>query len=227
MEEIWKDIPEYECIYQVSNLGRVKSLSNNKTRKEKILKPSKNGSGYYQVVLNKNGKMKTITVHKLVAVTFLNHNPDGMKIVIDHINNVKTDNRLENLQLISARENCSKDKINGSSKYVGVYWNIRDNKWVAQITINNKRKNLGYFANQLLANEAYKNALEMYKNGDLSFMVSKEYSSKYKGVCWNKIANKWKSKITIKGKSIHLGYFSNELEAHRAYQTALNQLTQN
>ena len=162
MEEIWKEVLGYEGLYQISNIGLVKSVSNNRNRKEKILKVGINTGGYYQVVLNKNSKGKTIQIHKLVAMAFLNHKPDGHKIVVDNINNIKTDNRLENLQLISNRENCSKDK-KGSSKYVGVYWDKKANKWKSQIYINGKVKHLGLFNYELLAHESYKIALNQLK----------------------------------------------------------------
>jgi hypothetical protein len=105
MEE-WKDIQGYEGLYQVSNLGRVKSF----IRKDKILKQHKDSAGYLSVTLCNNGNRKKITVHKLMAIVFLNHKPQGNKIVVDHVNNIKNDNRLENLQIISQRLNCSKDK---------------------------------------------------------------------------------------------------------------------
>ena len=119
MKEIWKDIESYEGLYQVSSLGRVKSLKYNKQR---ILKTPSDAYGYSVCNLSLNGKQKIFKVHKLVAIAFLNHTPNGHNMVVDHINNLKIDNRLENLQLTSQRENTSKDKKKGSSKYVGVYW---------------------------------------------------------------------------------------------------------
>lgn len=160
MQEIFKDITGYEGLYQVSNLGNVKSLGNNRLRKEKILKPCNGGVGYYFVNLWKDGEKKNITVHQLVAIAFLNHKPDGHKIIVDHIDNNPLNNKLENLQLISVRENTSKDRINGSSKYIGVYWNKKANKWQAQIGINSKRKYLGLFSNEIEAHESYQNRLK-------------------------------------------------------------------
>ena len=104
MEEIWQDIEGYEG-YQVSNLGRVKSLGNNKTRKEKILKPATNKKGYQYVNLYKNGKAKTFKVHRLVYAAFNGEIPPGMEV--NHINEVKTDNRLENLNLMTRKENIN------------------------------------------------------------------------------------------------------------------------
>ena len=114
--EIFKDIPGYEGLYQVSNLGRVKSLPKKVRSKncyritdEKILKNSIDGRGYFNTVIYKYGVAKTITIHKLVAITFLEHKTDGTtKLVIDHINENKLDNRLENLQIITHGENIKK-----------------------------------------------------------------------------------------------------------------------
>jgi len=165
--EIWREIKNYED-YEVSNLGRVKSLartiiySNGRvvSYKEKFLKPGVCRCGYLSVGLYKDTKVKTKMIHQLVAESFLNHKPDGMKLVVDHMNNVKTDNRLENLQVITNRENSSKDKKNGSSEYIGVCWHKPSKKWKAQITINGKKKHLGHFINEEEASKAYQKALK-------------------------------------------------------------------
>ena len=169
-KEIFKDVPGYEGKYQVSNLGNVKSLAreivNAKGKyisKEKILKHGKDTCGYYYVNLSKESKKKSIKVHQLVAMTFLGHKSNGNKIVIDHINNNPSDNRLENLQLISQRENCSKDRKVGSSKYIGVYWHKKANKWMGRIQINKKNIYLGIFENEYDAHLAYQKALEEIK----------------------------------------------------------------
>lgn len=104
MNEIWKDIKGYEGLYQVSNFGNVKSLSNNFSRKEKILKLN-NIKGYLFVDLYKNGKVKHYKVHRLVAEHFI-PNPDN-KPCIDHINTNKTDNRVENLRWTTHKENSN------------------------------------------------------------------------------------------------------------------------
>ena len=69
--EIWKDIKDFEGLYQVSNFGRVRSLGNNKSRKTKILIPFKNKKGYLRVCLYKNGKRKMFSIHRLVAEAFI------------------------------------------------------------------------------------------------------------------------------------------------------------
>jgi len=169
IKEIFKDIPGYEGYYQASNFGRIKSLerniySNDKLhyiQKEKILKPCIRGKikFYHCVDLLKNNKRKNIGIHQLVAMAFLNHIPNGFKIVVDHINNNPLDNRLENLQLITQRENNSKDKKGYSSKYTGVSWDSTRNKWRVSINIKGMPKHLGRFDCEIQASEAYQNAL--------------------------------------------------------------------
>jgi len=162
--EIWKDIIGYEGLYQVSSFGRVKSLGGKiggkgAISKEKILKNNLDSNGYYIVNLCKNSIQKTFKIHKLVAINFLGHIPNGFKIVVDHLNNDKTNNHVSNLQLISSRLNSSKDKKKGSSKFTGVSWNKNNNKWVSHIRINGKSKYLGSFDNEIEASEAYQKAL--------------------------------------------------------------------
>jgi hypothetical protein len=161
MQEIWKDVPNYEGIYQVSNLGNVKSL---KFGKEKTLKKRSDKDGYLLFNLSKNGICKTNKAHKLVAIAFLNHKQCGYKVIVDHINNIKTDNRVENLQLITVRQNCSKDRKNKTSKYTGVIYYKNTNKWRAQISINGKLKYLGDFKNEYDAHLAYQNKLKEISN---------------------------------------------------------------
>jgi len=159
--EAWKDIPEFEGIYQVSNLGNVRSLKFNKL---KVLKKSINKRGRYRVSLCKDGyKLTNCKISQLSAMAFLNHKPCGHKIVVDHIDNNKENDKLYNLQLISNRENTIKDTVRGSSKYVGVSWHKRINKWRAGIYTKGKIKHLGYFTDEKEAAQAYQNELKKIK----------------------------------------------------------------
>lgn len=109
MVEIWRDIKDYEGLYQVSNLGRVKSLERiikrklkgNLIIKECILIPSKDGGGYLHINLYKNKKYKTCLIHRLVAQAFI-PNPENLPEV-DHINTIRDDNRLENLHWVDRK----------------------------------------------------------------------------------------------------------------------------
>ena len=121
IEEIWKDVDGYEGLYMISDIGRVKSLDYNHTGEEKILKLSKDKSGYLIVGLWKNGSRKWFKVHRLVATAFID-NPDN-KPCIDHINTVRTDNRVENLRWCTAKENnnnpISRKRLFDNSPVVG------------------------------------------------------------------------------------------------------------
>lgn len=92
--EIWADIEGYVGLYQVSNWGRVKSFK--QSTRGKILKPANNGHGYLHVVLSKDGKSKTIKVHRLVATAFI-PNPYGLPQV-NHKDENPLNNRAENLE---------------------------------------------------------------------------------------------------------------------------------
>ena len=164
--EIWKDIKGYEGIYQVSNLGRVKSLDrevkfSHGFRKIKgiILKQKPNKHGYLVQGLRNGTKLKMIHAHQLVAIAFLNHTPNGNTLVIDHINDVKTDNRVENLQIVTNRFNSCKTQGSYSSQYKGVSLDKGRKKWASNIRINGKLKKLGRFATELEASKAYQKAL--------------------------------------------------------------------
>ena len=98
-------------------------------------------------------------MHQIVAIAFLNHTPNGLKAVVDHIDNNPLNNELGNLQIITHRKNLSKDK-KGSSKYTGVCWYESRKKWIAGIRVNGKKKHLGYFTNEEEAAEAYQKALK-------------------------------------------------------------------
>lgn len=105
MKEEYKDIEGYEGLYQVSNLGNVKSLDNDKERKDKILKPAKLKNGYLQVTLCKEGKRKIYKIHRLVAQTFI-ENPNNLP-QINHKDEDKTNNHITNLEFCDRKYNCN------------------------------------------------------------------------------------------------------------------------
>ena len=166
-EEIWRDIPGFEGHYQVSDFGNVRSLDKIVRRRDKttsfrkgiVLKLAPNSRGYLVCSLSTNGTHRVYYIHQLIAMAFLNHTPNRQVLVVDHINNIKTDNRLENLQLVTNRHNSSKD-TKGTSKYTGVSWHSRDKKWYANIEINRKKIHLGYFTDEAEAALAYQKALD-------------------------------------------------------------------
>ena len=155
--EIWKDIPNYEGYYLVSNFGNIKSIGYGE---ERYLRLYLNQYGYYRVNLYKDKIRTTKTVHQLVAEAFLGHSACGMKLVINHINFDRKDNRVANLEIVTPRENGNKKHIKSTSKYVGVYWYKSYNKWKAQITFDGSVNHLGYFDCELAAAKAYQDKLK-------------------------------------------------------------------
>lgn len=105
-QEIWVDVPNYEGLYQVSNLGNVKSLfrrNKNRVNQEKLMKFKLNSSGYYQVWLCKNNYDKGFFVHRLVALAFI-PNENNLSEV-NHIDAIKTNNVVSNLEWCSHTDN--------------------------------------------------------------------------------------------------------------------------
>jgi len=98
MIEVWKDIPDYEGLYQISDLGRVKSLKRNI-----ILKPFFTANGYYQVTLFKNGKNHSKQIHRLVGENFIKK--AGNKNEINHIDGNKQNNCITNLEWCTSSYN--------------------------------------------------------------------------------------------------------------------------
>lgn len=164
--EQWRDVCGYEGIYQVSDLGRVKSLnrpSNARNGKIKIIKgrilnQRQTPSGYVRVSLCKNGLAKDHYIHRIVAESFIGPSD----LAVDHINSVKTDNMLSNPRYVSNRENSTYHflKQNTTSKHIGVCFNKKEKKWESAITIRGKKKFLGLFKNENDAADAYQNALQ-------------------------------------------------------------------
>lgn len=176
--EIWKEIPGSDGFYQVSTKGRVNSYNNNgvasrdgwneslRYRKIPKLKNQQiNNKGYFMVCLRVYGKYKTLSVHRLMALTFL-ENPNNYAY-INHIDGNKLNNNIENLEWVSPRENIAhrvKSQKGKYSNYPGVSKDKRDGAWWAQINLpgENKNKNLGRFKTELEAAQAYQNAMKEY-----------------------------------------------------------------
>lgn len=107
--EIWRDVIGYEGRYQISNLGRVKSV-----KKDLILSPKNNYDGYLRIQLWRKCKAIFVSIHRLVAESFID-NPEN-KPFVNHINGIKSDNRYENLEWVTQQENIIHAWKNGLSK---------------------------------------------------------------------------------------------------------------
>tara|TARA_R110000782_G_C14526454_1_gene381780 strand:+ start:41 stop:550 length:510 start_codon:yes stop_codon:yes gene_type:complete len=157
--EVWKDVPEYKGHYQVSNLGNVINIKFNKIKYIKYL----NGKGRYAVTLYKNNiPSHNRRISVLVAQAFLNHKRCGHKLVVDHIDNNKLNDKLYNIQVITNRENLTKDKTNKTG-YTGVYKCTNGKSFFSEIRIGKTRKYLGRFKTPKEASQAYKKELNKIK----------------------------------------------------------------
>ena len=165
MEE-WRDIPQHEGLYQVSNLGKVKSLDRYITIKNgggkrryrgKELKPQISAKGYKMVSLNKSGDQKSHYIHRLVYLAFRGSIPEDL--VVNHIDENKTNNLLTNLELLTNRENICSEKAakKRKSKYVGAYQ--KRGKWFSSIKIDGKSFHLGTFDTEEEAAAEYQRVL--------------------------------------------------------------------
>lgn len=196
-EEEWRDIPTFVGKYQESNLGRTKSLSriilrSGKypfTSKEKILKIYITRKGYCAIMLSLNGNKSKHTIHGLVAMAFLGHVPCGFELVVNHKNEIKLDNRADNLEIITHYQNMLysyRRKATKNNRLLGTHFN-KKNRWVSGITINRKRIILGYFDTDIEASKYYEKALESICNGNENFEIKRN----------NKIETiQWKNYIT-------------------------------
>ena len=167
MVEQYKIIKDFEN-YSVSNLANIK---NNKTGK--ILKPCIDTHGYYRVNLRNDGNTYAKKIHKLVAEYFI-ANPYN-KNCVDHVDNNKLNNNINNLRWATYQENNMNSKLrsNNTSNYKGVIFDKQRNKYMAYVSINGKFKHLGRFDNiEDAVHARVKKAKEVY--GDFMNSCEKE-----------------------------------------------------
>lgn len=171
-DEVWKEVDGFEGFYQVSNKGNIESLGRIVISKSNIPRTLKSKKlsivfrGDYNVVGLYKIKMPiNWFVHRLVAKAFI-PNPNNLPFV-NHINGIKTDNRSENLEWCTNRENlCHKYAIlKNSKKLTGVRFRKDHNKWISQIKVNKKLIHLGSFNT---SNEAYQARVNYEKTNNIN-----------------------------------------------------------
>ena len=163
-EEIWKDVIGFEGLYKISSMGNVKSLNYARSGKEGNLKKSDAGKGYEAVSLSRDNNPLTKRVHQLVAESFLGHKRCGMKLVVDHIDFNRKNNKVENLEIITNRENTSKRRLRPTSLYIGVHWSKANKKWSSRIYTSGNQMHLGFYDNEIDAHKAYQQKLKEITN---------------------------------------------------------------
>lgn len=208
--EQWALPDKYFLKYMVSDLGRIKSLNYNNKGIEGIIKQSLSNNGYYHVRLkNKNNKLMNIKTHQMVAIGFLGHTLDRFNKVIDHKNNVKTDNRLVNLQIVTPRFNTNKDKIK-EGILIGDSWYKGENIWCPSVTIDNTLYKLGNYTTLKEASNAYNKAVYDWENDKIKPFKKQRVKNCIRFFKANK---KWGVRIRYEGSYYHVGYYLTEIEA--------------
>jgi hypothetical protein len=177
--EFWADVKGYEGVYQVSNLGRVKSLSRVVERsgekgslstKERLMSQNPVCHGYSGVVLSKVGqKPKKYISHRLIAAAFWGESD----LPINHINGIRHDNRLENLEYVTSAENTA-HRFNTPEKPMGVTKSKNGKRWVANTYIikdgKQKNKRIGTYDTQREAIDAFKKAYAELRGTDNKYI---------------------------------------------------------
>lgn len=133
MEEKWKEVPGYEGLYEISDIGRVRSIRD----RVKFLKNTKTSNSYEIIGLFRDGKQKRFMVHRLVWEAFNGEIPDGLQI--DHINTVRDDNRLINLRMVTPKEN-SNNPITLARLRETNQRKFQDPKWLEAVREGVKRR---------------------------------------------------------------------------------------
>lgn len=192
------DLKGYKYSPQPGNIYRSVQIGQN--GKPKVI-TSRNPGGY--IHFQHNGKM--ISAHR-AAFKLMGIDPTGMEV--DHINGIRTDNRWENLRLVSSRGNATNKSFHRDGRKVGARFCKQKNKWRSEIIINGKGKHLGFFSTEEEAHGAYINAMELAENG---------VEVKTKGRPERKLfCGKYRKYVNINGIKTYVGMFESIEEADKA-----------
>lgn len=170
MKEEWRPVKEYEGLYEISNMGRFRSIDRvilssgiNRKIKGKLIKLGTRKTGRKNAQLWRNGKLTSALVNRLVYQAFKGDLDDTM--VIDHIDRNPSNNHVSNLRQVTHRENSANRNQEGtSSKYIGVSWIKKYQKWSSWIHRDGRNRFLGYFDCEEKAHHAYQSAKRELKS---------------------------------------------------------------
>lgn len=147
--EIWRPVPNFEIFYMASNMGRVYSK-----RYRKLFSATPDTRGYPQVMLSNGKETKCFKVHMIVWDTFGDRPRDGRVLTVDHIDENKRNNRIDNLQLLTNRENKVKS-VGKNGRLPGCWLRWDKKKWIASISVGKKSTHLGCYNSEVEAHKAY------------------------------------------------------------------------
>jgi hypothetical protein len=201
-------------------------------------------NGYIVLGVNiKNYKPRALAVHQMVASVFLNHTINGYSLVVDHIDSDRTNNHVDNLKLVTNRENSSKEVTIKSGLPTGVTYNKKYKKYSVFITIKKSNRYLGWYSNVEEASEVYQHVLKElnqflkdtdYKGDQNEWFILYCEKNKIKkrlkvhslprGVSFVPITKSFRAKISINNHTILLGNYKRSEDAHKAYKEAKSSL---
>ena len=188
MEEIYKDIEGYEGLYQVSNLGNVKSLNYHNTKKEKKLCKIKNKCGYLYVNLWKQGKQKNYFVHRLVAQAFI-ENPNNYSC-INHKDENKQNNVVSNIEWCTYKYNCNYGTRNS-----------RAGKSISKAMTNNPKRSKVMTNNTKISKQVC-----AYKNGKLVIVFPSTMEAQRQGYKSGAVSMCCRNCFNRPGNNVYKGY---------------------
>lgn len=232
-EEIWKPVVGYEGLYEVGSFGNIRSIDRivytekgKKTRiiKGVMLKPSLR-NGYLSVCISKDGKSKSKTIHSLICQSFYGFKFKAYNGVVNHKDGNKTNNNIDNLEIITPRINIlHKILSERSEKYIGSKLAIGD-KWRASISVCGVSYFLGNYSKQDEADRVYKEAEESVLSGCFddwfkNLKTNTGKSSIYRGVSYSKKSSKWHARLIINKIVVFSGYYNDEKTAATSYRNA-------
>lgn len=227
------DIPNYEGFYKINEDGIVISAERDFIKRNGIryykpeaeIKSHKLKNGYFVVDLYCNDKRKTLYIHRILCEIFKNLDTKS-NFVINHIDNNRANNDLQNLEVVNQRYNASCHQYldeNKSSNYVGVCFDICNKKWKSCINYCGKSYHLGSFIFEENARKAYLMALKRINNNEEPKRYI-NFKDNVRDIPFCKRTKKWRPAVWYNSKNIYMGRYINKEDALIAYENKFKEI---